>query len=478
MHYWSSHFPLYYPQYISGYEKVRITTTTQTSMMETEPLTKRLVIFGATGDLAKRKLIPALYQLWTKNLLPPDFLIVGASRRELSRDCWLQSLGEYPVDFTHWLDFVSCDLSCEESLNKLHDESADTTYFLSVPPHTYSDAVHNLKSAGFLDDPERSRVVIEKPFGNDLKSAEKLQHDISGVIREQQIYRIDHYLGKDTVNNILATRFSNTLLEPLWNRNYIEEVQIYATETIGCEGRAQYYEGSGAVRDMLQNHMMQLLALIAMEAPCKMCAKEIRREKIKILSAARLGQKLVTGQYEGYRSEMGVGSESMTPTFVAGDLYVDNWRWQGVPFHFMTGKKMPYQCAEVVIKLKAPPLNLFDGHEYNDRIVMRFQPNPHFDIRIDMKAPGLGDDVETATLTHPYPDGAVDGYEKLLYDAIYCDQSHFVHADEVLESWRIVDDLLCVGDKCPIRTAPYIYHEGSWGPTHKTENITKWDYPA
>ena len=176
---------------------------------------------------------------------------------------------------------------------------------------SYSDAVHNLKEQGFLDDPERSRVVIEKPFGNDFKSADKLQHDISGVIREQQIYRIDHYLGKDTVNNILATRFSNTLLEPLWNRNYIEEVQIFATETIGCEGRAQYYEGSGAVRDMLQNHMMQLLALIAMEAPCKMCAKEIRRENITFFLQQGWVKKLVTGQYEGYRTEKDVVEESV-----------------------------------------------------------------------------------------------------------------------------------------------------------------------
>ena len=439
---------------------------------------KRIVIFGATGDLAKRKLIPALYQLWLKKLLPPNFLIVGASRREISRDSWLSDLGNYPLDFTHWLDFVPCDLSCEESLMKLHDDSADTTYFLSVPPHTYSDAVHNLKNAGFLDDPENSRVVIEKPFGQDFKSADNLQHSISGVVREQQIYRIDHYLGKDTVNNILATRFSNTLLEPLWNRNYVDEVQIYATETIGCEGRSQYYENSGAVRDMLQNHMMQLLALIAMEAPCRMCAKEIRREKIKVLSAARLGDKFITGQYNGYREEEGVEKNSQTPTFVAGDVYVDNWRWNGVPFYFMTGKKMPYQCAEVVIKLKSPPLHLFDGHQYNDRIVMRFQPNPHLDIRIDMKAPGLGEGVETATLTHPYPQGAVDGYEKLLYDAINEDQSHFVHADEVLESWRIVDNLLCTGTDCAIRTEPYLYDAGSWGPKEKTDSITNWDYPA
>ena len=447
-------------------------------MTEMEPLTRRIVIFGATGDLCKRKLIPALYELWKKDLLPKELLIVGASRREHTRESWLEHLGDYPIDFTHWLDFRSCDLDNQDSLSILHDDSADTTYFLSVPPERYENAIINLKEAGFLDDPDHSRVVIEKPFGYDLKSANHLQSVVGRHLREKQVYRIDHYLGKDTVNNILATRFGNILLEPLWNREYIEEVQIFATETIGCEGRSQYYEGAGVVRDMLQNHMLQVLALIAMEAPCRMNATEIRREKTKVLSATRLGDKLVTGQYEGYRQEQGVGPDSMTQTFVAGDLYIDNWRWKGVPFHFMTGKKMPYQGVEVVIKLKSPPLSLFEG-ETPGRIVMRLQPHAHLDIQIDVKSPGLGDSVELATLTHRYPDWlGVDGYEKLLYDAVNNDQSHFVHSEEVLESWRIVDDLLCTGDTCPIRTAPYIHKEGHWGPVHKTEMITDWDYPA
>ena len=447
-------------------------------MTETEPLTKGIVIFGATGDLCKKKLIPALYKLWEKDLLPPNFVITGSARREPTPQQWKESLGDYPEEFLHHLDYICTDLDMPETLTHLPNYLHDNTYFLSVPPERYENAIINLKEAGLLNDPERSRVVIEKPFGRDYKSADHLQSVVGRHLREKQVYRIDHYLGKDTVNNILATRFSNILLEPLWNRTYIEEVQIFATETIGCDGRAQYYETAGAVRDMLQNHILQVLALIAMEAPCKMSAREIRREKTKVLAATRLGEDMIFGQYAGYRDEEGVDPNSRTPTSVAGTLFVDNWRWEGVPFRVLTGKKMPYGCVEVVIKLKAPPLKLYDG-EINDRIVMRLQPNPHLDIRMDIKSPGLSNELERATLSHGYPqDRAIDGYEKLLYDAISGDQSHFVHADEVMESWRIVDDLLCTGDSCPIRTTPYIYMPGSWGPHHKTERITNWDYPA
>jgi len=283
MSYFGLHYRLYVPPSHLEDLKAKITITKPTNMMETAPLTRGIVIFGATGDLCKKKLIPALYKLWQKELLPVNFLITGSARREPTTQMWKESLGEYPDDFLQNLDYQCADLENVESLKNLPSYIDDMTYFLSVPPERYEAAIQNLKEAGCLEDPERSRVVIEKPFGTDYKSAHHLQSVVERHLREKQVYRIDHYLGKDTVNNIITTRFGNILLEPLWNRDYVEEIQIFASETIGCDGRSQYYETAGAVRDMLQNHILQVLALIAMEPPVKMNARELRREKKTIV---------------------------------------------------------------------------------------------------------------------------------------------------------------------------------------------------
>ena len=239
-------------------------------------------------------------QTLVERSFPENFVITGCARRQPTATQWKESLGYYPDEFLHHLDYISADLDNVDTLRHLPDYLHDNTYFLSVPPERYANAIINLKEAGKnFDDPDHTRVVIEKPFGTDYQSADSLQSVVERHLREKQVYRIDHYLGKDTVNNILATRFSNILLEPLWNREYIDEVQIFASETIGCEGRSQYYETAGAVRDMLQNHILQVLALVAMEPPSKMNAREVRREKTKVLAATRLGTNLILGQYDG-----------------------------------------------------------------------------------------------------------------------------------------------------------------------------------
>ncbi|MEY2749480.1 MAG: hypothetical protein RLZZ168_1496, partial [Cyanobacteriota bacterium] len=374
-----------------------------------------LVIFGASGDLTHRKLIPALFELFRQRRLPSEFAVLGCARRPWSDDDFRNRMAEALADEIKqhqaaWQQFAAClfyepvDLQQNddvvrlgtrlEALDRLKATRGNRTFYLSVSPAFYGSGCRALAAAGLLRDPARSRVVIEKPFGTDYSSAEQLNRVVQSCGQEQQIFRIDHYLGKETVQNILVLRFANTIFEPIWNRNYIANVQITAAETVGVEERAGYYETSGALRDMVQNHLTQMLALTTMEAPGRFDPEAIRNEKAKVLQAARLAHEdepwrcCVRGQYgpggtpqrpvAGYRQEPGVNPNSTTETYVAMKLFIDNWRWQGVPFYLRTGKRLPKRLSEVVLTFREAPVHLFDaagGSPTANQLVLRIQPD-------------------------------------------------------------------------------------------------------
>ena len=467
-----------------------------------------IVIFGASGDLTHRKLIPALFELHRQRRLPSEFAVLGCARRPWSDADFRSRMEEALADtiasdpqawecFAAGLFYEPADLSDPasivrlgqrlDSIDRLRATRGNRTFYLSVSPAFYGSGTRALAAAGLLADSERSRVVIEKPFGTDYASAQTLNKVVQSCAKENQIFRIDHYLGKETVQNILVLRFANTIFEPVWNRNYIANVQITAAETVGVEERAGYYESSGALRDMVQNHLTQILALTAMEPPGRFDAEAIRNEKAKVLQAARLATEsepwkcCVRGQYgaggssvspiPGYRQEPGVDPNSTTETYVATKLFIDNWRWQGVPFYVRTGKRLPKRLSEVVLTFREAPVHLFDaagGAPTPNQLILRIQPDEGANIRFEVKAPGSGMRSRPVDMAFSYDESfgepSDEGYVRLLADAMLGDPTLFTRSDEVEAAWRLYTPLLELIEDAPWQLPVQPYEARTWGP--------------
>ena len=467
-----------------------------------------LVIFGASGDLTHRKLVPALFELFRQRRLPSEFAVLGCARRPWSDDEFRQKMEEAlgplvqedpqawrtfaaglfyePVDLQKDGDVVRLSKRLDQ-IDRQRATRNNRTFYLSVSPAFYGSGCRALAAAGLLSDPSRSRVVIEKPFGRDFASARELNRVVTGCGQESQIFRIDHYLGKETVQNILVLRFANTIFEPIWNRNYIANVQITAAETVGVEERAGYYETSGALRDMVQNHLTQMLALTTMEAPGRFDPEAIRNEKAKVLQAARLAHEdepwrcCVRGQYSpggtpqrpvsGYRQEPGVNPNSTTETYVAMKLFIDNWRWQGVPFYLRTGKRMAKRLSEVVLTFREAPVHLFDaagGTPTANQLILRIQPDEGAEFRFEVKAPGSGMRSRPVDMNFSYDESfgepSDEGYVRLLADAMLGDPTLFTRSDEVEAAWRLYTPLVELIEQSPWQLPVYPYEARTWGP--------------
>jgi len=461
-----------------------------------------IVIFGASGDLTQRKLVPSLFNLYRKGRMPKKFRIVGYGGTAFTDEQFRTHLEEgmkqfasYKYTDEEWKNFASnlayhqgrydnpVDFEKLRSLLKDWETgSGDRIYYMATPPGVFPNIVDQLAQTDQLtENGGWRRVVIEKPFGTDLKSACDLNEQIHKALNEKQIYRIDHYLGKETVQNILVSRFSNTIFEPLWNRNYIDHIEITVTEQVGVEHRARFYDQVGVLRDMFQNHLLQLVSLVAMEPPVSFDASALRNEKVKVLSAIHpmkeedVPRRTVLAQYRGYREEEGVKKDSRTPTYAAVRLQVDNWRWQGVPFYLRSGKSLKEKLSQVTIQFKEPPHLLFQNAESQmtpNMLVLYLQPDEGIHLRFEAKVPDTVSEMRSVDMEFHYADSfgktaIPEAYERLLLDVLTGDASLFTRADEVETAWGIIDPIIHAWDtqKPPLA----FYEPGTWGPAESDE---------